>query len=166
MCHSTLSPPVGCLPAIGQCWFLSCLEPAPEIFFVKDQSLNLAVEPKCPDLYTLLVVRSHVSIIRLHYNVLRAYAGMGLALGGGIGYLLRSHGLTTDNIINATIVVANGTVVRLPMFYINSRSWSVTETSVWLIRSSVCVTALSTMLTDPVWKKQKRVYVRRLNHGK
>ena len=38
-------------------------------------------------------------------------AGMGLALGGGIGYLLRSHGLTADSIINATIVISNGTIV-------------------------------------------------------
>lgn len=41
---------------------------------------------------------------------------MGLALGGGIGYLLRPHGLTADNIINASVVLANGTQVQLSQF--------------------------------------------------
>ena len=39
---------------------------------------------------------------------------MGLALGGGIGYLLRPHGLIADSIIDATLVLANGTQVQLP----------------------------------------------------
>lgn len=38
--------------------------------------------------------------------------GMGLALVGGIGHLYRPYDLTTDALINATIVLINGSILR------------------------------------------------------
>jgi FAD/FMN-containing dehydrogenase len=37
----------------------------------------------------------------------------GLTLGGGIGYLVRKHGLTIDDLLAADIVTADGSVIRV-----------------------------------------------------
>jgi FAD/FMN-containing dehydrogenase len=36
----------------------------------------------------------------------------GLTLGGGIGFLMRKHGLVVDNVLAADVVTADGTIVR------------------------------------------------------
>ena len=36
----------------------------------------------------------------------------GVTLGGGIGFLMRKHGLAVDNLLAAEVVTAEGSIVR------------------------------------------------------
>jgi FAD/FMN-containing dehydrogenase len=51
--------------------------------------------------------------------------GMGLALGGGIGYLSRQYGLTVDNIVSADVVLADGSFVTADEQQNNDLFWAI-----------------------------------------
>jgi len=49
----------------------------------------------------------------------------GITLGGGVGYLVRKHGLTIDNLIAAEIVTADGTVRRIDAEHEPDLFWAI-----------------------------------------
>jgi FAD/FMN-containing dehydrogenase len=49
----------------------------------------------------------------------------GITLGGGVGYLVRKHGLTIDNLLAADIVIADGSLIRVDSEHHPDLFWAI-----------------------------------------
>ena len=68
----------------------------------------------------------------------------GITLGGGVGYLVRKHGLTIDDVLAAEIVTADGELLKVDSESHPELFWAIRGggvTSVWLPASSSACTS-------------------------